>query len=319
MLRVAFFLITLWCAPAFAQAPTLPGFPPGVFQSRAAIDASSVYVGPGDINGTAFAFWSTRCITNAYSGNVMDVTDSATGNTLGTRLQCSSGVVSALVSGSACTFVTGNACSTLATTCATACNVRTLYDQSGQTNCTTACDATQATNASRATLTQNCQNGKICLTHAAQIFLTPALSANSAQPLTGTLVADRTGATASFKAAMGGSNANIQFGFANAINTAWLTTDAATTNLTATASDNAVHAIQTLLNGASSQLAIDGSTTTGAAGANGMATGGGNLMGVGGCPCNAFTGQWFEGGWWSGDKSANYATLNSNQHSYWNF
>jgi len=68
-----------------------------------------MYVGPRDINGTAFAFWSTHCINKAYSGNVMDITDTATGTTTGTRLVCNNGVVSALVSGSACTFVTGPA------------------------------------------------------------------------------------------------------------------------------------------------------------------------------------------------------------------
>jgi hypothetical protein len=31
------------------------------------------------------------------------------------------------------------------------------------------------------------------------------------------------------------------------------------------------------------------------------------------------TGNWFEGGAWTGDQSATFSTTNSNQHTYWSF
>src|SRR5437879_10288669 len=126
-LHAALFAILLAVQPAVSGSMMLLGV--------GGSGAAAAYSGPGDVVSGAFAWWGMLCYSNAYSGNVADITDAATGNTTGTRLQCSFGIVSALVSGSACTFVTGNACSSLATTCATACNVVTLYDQSGNTNC----------------------------------------------------------------------------------------------------------------------------------------------------------------------------------------
>lgn len=308
------FLISLWVAVAHAQVGGT---------AIAVLDApSTVMTFPLDINGAAYAFWSTRCGAKTYAGNLMDVTDSATGNTTGTRLQCSAGgVISSLVSGAACTFVTGNACSPLATTCATACNVRTVYDQSGATNCTTACDATQATNASRPTLTQNCQNGKICLTVAATTMSTSALSAAQAQPLTGSFVATRTGSTAAVMNAMGGSGANIQLGFSNAASTLSMFGGGAFAATAALYTEAIPHAVQGVFNGASSAIFIDGAAGTLSVnpGATGFTTGGGEILGLAGCPCNALTGKWFEDGWWAGDKSANNFAMNSSQRIYWNF
>src|SRR5215468_7839518 len=126
----------------------------------------------------------------------MDVADGATGNTTGTRLQCSNGQVVALVSGSACTFVTGNGCSPLATTCAVSCIVNKWYDQSGQTNCTTACDARKSTTTAPA-VTLNCQNGLICVTYngaTPTCLASPSVSAATVnQPLTVSIVSQRTG------------------------------------------------------------------------------------------------------------------------------
>jgi hypothetical protein len=123
----------------------------------------STFVGPGDVVSGALMWWGTRCYSNAYSGNVVDVVDASTGDTTGTRLQCSSGSLVALTSASACTFVTGNACSPLATTCASGCNIVNLYDQIG-TACTGGCTLTQATNANRPAFTVSCVNGHPCMT-----------------------------------------------------------------------------------------------------------------------------------------------------------
>jgi hypothetical protein len=106
----------------------------GVFAPKASGGGGS-YVGPGDIVSGAVAYYGLRCYNAAYAGNVVDVGNAATGtSTVGTRLKCSAGgIISEVVSGSACTFVTGNACSTLATTCASTCYAVNLYNQSGGT------------------------------------------------------------------------------------------------------------------------------------------------------------------------------------------
>jgi len=176
---------------ARAQVGQIPGWPP---VQPAASGAS--YQGPGDVVSGALIWYGVRCYAEAYSGNVMDVTDAATGSTTGTRLQCASGVVSALVSASACTFVTGNACSSLATTCAVSCNVVTKYDQSGTNTCTGAipCNVTQATNADRPTLNTNCIGGKYCLVFTSAQFLADSVGPAStiSPPYTITAVCERT-------------------------------------------------------------------------------------------------------------------------------
>jgi hypothetical protein len=89
---------------AEAQFVTLPGFPPGVFQSRAAIDAPasascSPVACPGDVvSGAIWSAMVARCYSVGYTGNHLDIADASTGNTTGTRLQCSGGAIFALVS-----------------------------------------------------------------------------------------------------------------------------------------------------------------------------------------------------------------------------
>jgi hypothetical protein len=129
---------------------------------QVAVSTGTAYVGPCDVSGvTCVAYFSANgCAQNSYAGNVIDVVDTATGNTTGTRLQCASGVVSALVSGSACTFVTGNACSTLATTCATSCVHSTVYNQMGTGTITNLTLPT--TVAARSIIVLNALNSKPC-------------------------------------------------------------------------------------------------------------------------------------------------------------
>ena len=130
-------LLAFLCLCGTVDAQLAPEFPPGVFDNTAALQGKppAAYTGIGDIAGLSsnnpIAWWGLRCFSSTTSGTIADITDSATGNTTGTRLQCAAGgIVTAVVSASACTFVTGFACSTLATTCAVGCNVRELYDQS---------------------------------------------------------------------------------------------------------------------------------------------------------------------------------------------
>jgi hypothetical protein len=256
-------------------------------------------------------------LVDAVRGSVVDIADAATGNTTGTRLVCAGGTVSALVSASACTFVTGNACSPLATTCATACVANTIYDQSGSNKCGGApCNLTNATLADRPTVTQSCQNSKICLVFNGTsdcMFNGTSVTAQ-AQPFTLSSVQNTT-SPSGFSALWASTNISL-VGSVGA-NTWSLYAGSAQTN--STAADAAFHAIQTVFNNTSSSAYIDGTANAGLApGTDGIAT---DVDIGGGAACAAFywTGEWLEAGLWGADKTANDATMNTNQHAYWGF
>ena len=86
-----------------------------------------------------------------------------------------------------------------------------------------------------------------------------------------------------------------------------------------TANDNAFHAANSVFNGSSSILMVDGSDTTGlVAGAGSIA----NPISVGddGGGASFMTGYVAEVGIWSTAFSGtNRTNINSNQHSYWGF
>jgi hypothetical protein len=142
----------------------------GVDRAEAQFSAGPQYGYTSGLNApiVAAAAMVSRCYQHSYSGSHIDLVDAATGNTTGTRLQCANGVISALVSGSACTFVTGNACSSLTTTCGTAgspisCEIVTFYDETGAAKCGGACNWTAA-HGSRALYTYNAVGSQACAT-----------------------------------------------------------------------------------------------------------------------------------------------------------
>lgn len=152
LIAVAFLCLGLFCL-AQAQVPITGAGQGSIFQSTGF--GPGGYTGPGDL-GLTFVEWTGfRCYSTNYVGPIAIITDSATGDTTATKLQCASGGVISAATGANCAGpgVSGNTCSPLATTCATACNVYELFDQSGNTNCTTACNRIQATNADRPTFT----------------------------------------------------------------------------------------------------------------------------------------------------------------------
>lgn len=272
----------------------------------------SAYAGPGDI--VAFSEWfGLRCYSAAYSGNVVDVTDSATGNTTGTRLTCSGGVVSALVSANACTFVTGNVCSALATTCAIACNVVNIYDQTR-----TVIPLTQATNSARATYTRNCLNTTLpCLTFlgSSSQFYTSSVLYTGSQPFSFSAVVDRT-ATGSYTSPLIYATA-IGFLWNTSANS--LETHCTTDTLFETMSDNSWHALQGVCNGATtaSVLMVDATAYTGLGGGTSGVTGAATAIGnIGGA---VYTGKWAEAGMINGIalNSTQYGALHTNELAYY--
>lgn len=274
--------------------------------ASATTSAPATYVGAGDINGSALTFYSTRCISSSYVGPIIDVWDAATGNTTKTQLYCDHGGILQTVNN-------------LSVTCAIACNVGTWYDQSAANNCSAnPCDVLQplTTGSRRFTFTTNCMNGYGCVV--GNQFNASMLTANSFPTISGaafsiSFVAKTLG-TGGTEEIFGGFVMNV--GFGSTANNIYLY-GGGSNQLNATAADNSFHAAQLLSNNPSSasSIYIDGSLTVpGNDPGNGWAAGilsvGSNQSG-GGNICNC---TFEEIGAWSGNKSANNASINSNQH-----
>lgn len=296
----------------FPSAQPFSSFPPGTFNSRAALNPApggGGFTGPIDINGTAFAFWSTRCGATAYTGNVVDIWDAATGSTTETLVTCSSGG----------TLNTGSP-TALATTCAVSCNAKILYDQSGSAKCSGACNLTIATNSQRPIVTTSCQNSLMCLvfTGANSSCLQSAnTSAGQAQTMTWSSVYNTVTnggfievLTWSNQIAVGTNGANVHWVFAGL-------------SANPTATDGSFHAAQDFFNGASSASYIDGSNNTGLnAFTQGIGTGAIFSLGGRGAACVSTqwpSGKFLEAGIWAGDKTTNNTTMNSSAHTAWAF
>lgn len=291
------------CSPADAQFATI-----GCQGGKCGGSGGGGYTGPGDVVSGASAWWGLRCYNNAYNGNLADITNSATGSTTGTRLQCSTGnVITALVSGSACTFVTGNACSSLATTCATACNVRELYDQSGNTN-----HLVQSGNSARPAFTQNCLNTTLpCMTFTTASNLSDSTAMSVAQPNTISMVIDRTAAAFTDYLTANGDNTGMIA--PSSANTIELYNAASGASSGVTVSDNAWHAIQGIANGAGSSIQVDATPNTGLSVGTTAFGAGGPDFGQ-----NGFTGKAAEFGIWPiGFSGTQQTNMCHNQFTYW--
>lgn len=257
---------------------------------------SGSYVGPGDIT-TFTSWWGLRCYATAYSSNVAQVWDSATGSTTETLLTCSSG------------GIINQTINSLATTCASGCVVKTLYDQAGG-----GFDVTQSTLALMPTYTANCIGStKSCIAFTSNQLLVAGSGLGLFQPLSMSTVAERTSGFTTFTGVIGTSpNGTVQFGFFPSADNALLI---AGTGAMATATDGVFHGMQALVNSTSSILSIDGTPTTVNAGGNGIA---GDSPCLGKCT-NGGVMSLTEAGIASGDISSSFIALNTNQHSYWGF
>ena len=260
------------------------------------------YSGPGNINTYTY-FAGMRAYTAALRSNaLMNVCDSTGGVDVGCAdllSDASTGaVVARTVGGVTCP---GN----------TNCTVKTWYDQVGTRH------ATQATVASRPKFTTSfVGGGKACVSFSGSQLLSFTTS-----PLTtagtGTAVAERTGNTSNINGIIyTGTSFSPLLGFANGVNQAAMYNG--TSTVTATANDNVGHAMQYRVNGASSNFYIDG-TASGTVNPGASAPSGTLQIGGGGTTVFPLTGVICEVGWASTDQTANNATINSNQHSYYNF
>lgn len=274
------------------------------------------YQGPGDVESGWLTYWSPqRCWKNSTTGiSIVDIVDAATGNTTGTRLQCGTGnVITALVSASACTFVTGNACSPIATTCTVACVVVNLYDQTGN-----GVTLTQATNARRPTYTPNCQNSLGCMVFASAStqWLGNTTCSSQAQPYTVATVANFSNTTAT--KVVFGCHPGTDVSYGNLSSGTFGIFAGSTLNSGAISTATWL-ALQGVYNGASSTVAVNTTTTSGSAGSGSL----GGTDGIAMCAlsntegttdnCAASIAE-------MGITTSGYsATLATNQRSYWNF
>lgn len=264
----------------------------------------AAYTGPGDIVGSAKAWWGLRAYAAANADgthkafNVIRASDSQfcdvflnTSGNLGNTTACS-----------------GAANGTpIATFCnATTCKIITWYDQTGNGN-----DITQATGAKQAVLTFSCLGSLPCGTYSAGQNYGATFSTTN-NPFTLSLVAVRTGAFSSEgDIFIQGGGAGFYFDSAN------LVSYFNGGSVSVTASDSAWHAMELSVDGTASAFIVDGGTpvTT----ANGFNLTGALTVGdKSSTPTNGMTGNMGEMGIWPVKFTGTQATnVCHNQFVYW--
>ena len=226
--------------------------------------SGGAYVGPLDVVSAPRAFYSFRCGSNAYAGNVADIWDATTGSTTETLLTCSKG------------GVLNQTVNSLATTCAVSCSVKTIYDQSGN-----GFDMTQSVNADRLVVTVNCTNGHPCLAtqNNGSIGLSNGTFTSVATiPSTVSVVGNM---ASGVDEVFGG----LTSGFASVCNIGhstgnlWKLDNGTVVSQSAT--DNAWHFSQGVCNGASSVFNIDGTDHTVSAGSASLSSATQTFLGFG--------------------------------------
>lgn len=261
----------------------------------------ATYTGPGDINGAAVAWYGLRAYNAAYATGAnpsIDVVDSSGANTTTIKILASGDLDYAALA----TFVGAHG----------AASISKLYDQAGTRHMTQATVANMPTfQLSPAGLTAG--RGAMKFLGSASQGLAAASSMALSQPSTIAAVAIRT---------LFPSNSSALFGDTGVTGLAFFSTSgtivdyAGVTTGTVSAAENTWHSAQGVPNTTASKIDIDGTTTTGlSSGGTGITT---PCVGIaaGSFP---LTGMIVEGGFWSTDKSANFATVNSNAHTYWGF
>jgi hypothetical protein len=266
--------------------------------------STAAFTGPGDIVSGADAWWGLRAYSAADRGNklinVCNVSDVA----------CVDMSSDATTGKLVITTVGGSSCSSIT------CTIKTFYDRSGSTRCTTACDMTTATIANRATLLVSCLSSLPCAQfNGSQSYQTNPITTRS-QPWTFSAVMNRTGTFTSTNGVISEAGNFSLMGFFSTTNTGYF--NAGNNNITPTINDSSPHAMQGVGNGASSATYTDGTQTTGNAGVGTISSS--LRVGATGNGLNKLTGNIHEVGAWSvGFTSTQAGNMNTNQHNFWGF
>jgi hypothetical protein len=179
-------------------------------------------------------YYGFRCVSGNDNGYyVADIWDAATGSTTETQITCSLGVLNK---------TTPNP---IATTCASGCRVKSLYNQPSGSATTNI--ATQATNANRPTYTDNCANGHPCMACTASTSLTVASPPTITQGFTVAAVVERTGNFTTASQWFNSNSGAVTIGFDAVVNQ--VTMNAGGTAFVAPAADSVWHSFIADVNG----------------------------------------------------------------------
>lgn len=261
LLAVAASIVLLLAAPAYAQMSLM-----GVGKVRAVGGGGGGYTGPGDLT-SGWAVWRgprafSAAIAAAGTQKLFNLLRASDSHTCDFLVATSGGVGNS----ANCSSVGDNAQSLATWLAATTGTVATWYDQTGNGH-----DATGGANPP--SLTQSCAGTSLpCLVGNG---FTTSLTSSSAPVLSQgysvSVLAERTGNVSSYANIWHGADtgfSSAQLGYANTSNTVFI----GNADVTASATDNTQHALNGVLNGASSVLNVDGTETTGTVTAGGTGT-----------------------------------------------
>lgn len=263
---------------------------------------AAAYVGPGDINGTAYVWYGLRGLSAAFAspgtGKAITIVDQAGANSLDVVILSNGNLDVASVSA----WITANSVSTT--------RISKLWDQSGS-----GFHLTAPTLAKSPVLTLSSLGAFPGMTYdffAPSTLTSSAGVATLAQPFTMSAVANHT--------ANNGNDFILAdttgIGIGSAVTVGKLFVSGGNVPLEANGSDSSPHAMQALVNNAAASMYVDGSLTSG----SGIGTSGwsSSTLTSGAAVGNQYNGVIYEFGAWATDKTANNSTMNSNQHTYWN-
>lgn len=213
------------------------------------------FVGPGDVVSGATAWFGFRAYSAARAAaqfHAVNVTNAAGTETCDIKLTTAGGLSSTV---SACSGASSGA--TVATFCTTSCSIAKFYDQSANLT-----DATQATVANQPPFVLSCINGLPCMGEDGNAKSLQAVIANTASPYSTSTVYNHTNATALSRPIMT-SNFGSGFELISGSSANQVQGEQAGAFFTAAATDNVIHSIGTIFNGASSGFYVDGAWTPG--------------------------------------------------------
>lgn len=263
----------------------------------------AAYTGPGDVASGALGWWGLRAYNAAYatgSNPAIDLVDQAGANPITINILANGKLDVASIS----TWVTAHTVTTI--------KVAKLYDQTNNGR-----PLLQATLANMPTLNLAALNSLPTISFISTTSLDSGggTVGNLNQPISMSNVMARPSNSASNRKIFDNAATSCSLGWGSPVGSIRLETTAGSFDVTGNAEPN-FHAVQTLVNAASSQLYIDGTSTGGPAltGANPI-WGDRFVINPGfDSPDVANITEW---GFWNLDKSSNFAALNSNQTLFW--
>lgn len=300
MLLIAMFTFAL-CVPASAQ---FNGCPAGFCAPKSTVVVG--YQGLGDITPGATVYYGTRGYNAAYSAKAIQVC-------LPADVACNDATIS---SGN----LVLNAAQSTCNNSTVICTAKFIYDQIG-TACSGPCDITQNTEANRYKVVFNAVGTWTCLSATSSQLYSPSVSAISpslSQPFTYVVTAERITGTAT-QGVFGDSTSGGSIGFGSVANTGQIYAGGGGAPNVPSINDNTFHALQSLVQGATTQFYADGALTNPVSSNPGTSAFAGSVRIGSDAFANRLGGVFCEAALYSGDQSAGFFNRNSNIHTYGGF